>query len=185
MSAWPDNGVRPSPCPGASDPGRRRALRGLVGAGLAGAAPWAPSAHAAAPGRGDRVTWPAGLPLLDGGRWRPAPGMATIVVFWSTTCPFCRRHNRHVEKLHQALRGRPARVLGAARDSDPAAVSRHLAQHGLSFPVTLAWRELAPRLSTRQMIPLTVTVDRDDRLQEVIPGEMFEADALGLAALAG
>jgi thiol-disulfide isomerase/thioredoxin len=176
--------VRASP-----DPGRRRALRDLVGAGLAAAPLLAPPAWADAPAevpaRGDRIAWPAELPLLGGGRWRPAPGSATIVVFWSTTCPFCQRHNRHVEKLHQALQGRPARVLGAARDRDPATVSQHLARHGLSFPVTLAWRELASALSMRRMIPLTVTVDRDDRLREVIPGEMFEADVLGLAALAG
>jgi len=147
------------------------------------AAPWA-AADAVPARRGERVVWPASVPLVGGGHWQPVPGQATIVVFWSTTCPFCKRHNQHVEKLHQALQGRPATVLGAARDRDPEAVRRHMASHGLSFPVTLAWQGLAAALSDRNMIPLTVTVDRDGRLREVIPGEMFESDVLGLAALA-
>ncbi len=172
------NAARPAP--------GRRALLGhaLRAAPLLALPNWA-LADAVPVGRGERVAWPARLPLLGGGTWRPVPGQATIVVFWSTTCPFCQRHNQHVQKLHEALAGRNATVLGAARDRDETAVATYMARHGLNFPVTLAWRELAAALSPRRVIPLTVTVDRDGRLREVIPGEMFESDVLGLAALAG
>lgn len=162
-------------------PRRRQWLGAAAGLVLAPRA-WADAVPAA---RGERVAWPAGLPLLDGGAWQPRPGQAVVVVFWSTTCPFCQRHNRHVEKLHQALQGRDAAVLGAARDTDAGAVKAYMARHGLGFPVTMAWRGLAAALSARRIIPLTVTVDRDGRLHQVIPGEMFESDVLGLAALAG
>ena len=134
---------------------------------------------------GERVVWPSAVPLLDGGLWPLNPGDAHVVVFWSTTCPFCQRHNQHVEKLHRALAGRRATVLGAARDSDPALVQRTVAARGYTFPVTLAWRELAAVLSTRNMIPLTAVVDREGRLRQVIAGEMFEEDVLELAHLAG
>lgn len=145
-----------------------------------------PLASAAAPAApGEPVAWPGGVTLLDGRPWQPAPGQAQVVVFWSTTCPFCRRHNQHVEKLHRALAaGRGAAVLGVARDRDPAAVQRYVAAQGLSFPVTLAARELAAALSTRNLIPLTITVDRQGRLRQVIPGEMFKEDVLELASLA-
>lgn len=165
--------------------GRRDLLRHALAATPLLALPRWALADAAPAAKGERVAWPAPLPLLGGGQWRPVPGQATIVVFWSTTCPFCQRHNQHVQKLHEALAGRAATVLGAARDRDEAAVAAYRARHGLSFPVTLAWRELAATLSPRRVIPLTVTVDRDGRLHEVIPGEMFESDVLGLAALAG
>lgn len=149
------------------------------------AAPWG-RADAVPAAPGEAVAWPAPVGLLDGGVWQPAPGQAQIVVFWSTSCPFCRRHNVHVEKLHRALAGTPgAAVLGVARDRDPAAVRRHVSQHGYTFPVTLAWREMSAALSARKMIPLTVTVDRQGRLRQVIPGEMFEADVMELASLAG
>lgn len=133
---------------------------------------------------GQPVHWPARVPLLDGSSWQPVPGQAVIAVIWSTTCPYCKRHNAHVQKLHQALAGRPAQVLGVARDRDPAAVQRSMAQNGWTFPVTLAWREMAAALSRRNIIPLTITVDRQGLLLQAIPGEMFEDDVLQLAALA-
>jgi hypothetical protein len=40
-------------------------------------------------------------------------------------------------------------------------------------------------LSPRRVIPLTCVLDRDGRLREVIPGEMFEEDLLAMLALAG
>jgi thiol-disulfide isomerase/thioredoxin len=130
------------------------------------------------------VQWPAGVALLDGTPWRPEPGVALVVVIWSTTCPFCKRHNAHVERLHQALAGRPARVLGVARDRDPAAVQRSMAQNGWTFPVTLEWSAMSAVLTARRVIPMTLTIDRSGRLLEAIPGEMFEEDVLRLAALA-
>jgi len=155
---------------------------------LAAAAAWPlvpATARAAAPARGDLVAWPE-VTLLDGSRFGAAQarGRALVVVFWSTSCPFCRRHNQHVEKLHRAAAGRALTVLGVARDRDPDTVRRHLQSHGLSFPVTQDYAALATALSRRNMIPLTVTVDRQGRLGQVIPGEMFEDDVLELLALA-
>ena len=55
---------------------------------------------------------------------------------------------------------------------------------GWSFPVTLDGAVLGDALSPRRSVPLTVTVDRQGRLQEVIPGEMFEDDVMGFLKLA-
>ncbi|MBX3634274.1 MAG: TlpA family protein disulfide reductase [Rubrivivax sp.] len=146
----------------------------------------APAALAAPAAPGSTVQWPE-VTLLDGSRFgaEQARGRALVVVFWSITCPFCRRHNQHVDKLHRAAAGRALTVLGAARDRDPAAVRRHMLSQGHAFAVTLDWRPLAEALSQRNVIPLTVTVDRQGRLKQVIPGEMFEEDVLGLLELAG
>jgi thiol-disulfide isomerase/thioredoxin len=144
-----------------------------------------PSAVSAAPAvRGQAVTWPTDVRLLDGSPWLPQAGQAQVIVIWSTTCPFCKRHNAHVQKLHQALAGRAAAVLGVARDRDPAAVQRSMALNGWTFPVTLAWPAMSSVLTARNVIPMTLTIDRQGRLQEAIPGEMFEEDVLKLAALA-
>ena len=37
---------------------------------------------------------------------------------------------------------------------------------------------MAAALSSRKVIPLTVTVDRQGRLRQEIPGEMFEEDVM-------
>mgnify|MGYP000853188379 FL=1 len=158
---------------------RRRALLGGVALGA-----WALQA-VAAPARGDAVNWPA-VTLLDGTPWPNgrARDSAVVVVFWSLTCPYCERHNAHVARLHRAAAGRPLSVLGAVRERDVEAVRRHMAQRGWSFPVTLDGAALGDALSPRRSVPLTVTVDRQGRLQEVIPGEMFEDDVMGFLKLA-
>lgn len=149
------------------------------------ALPLWPAAHAAPAQPGEPVRWPD-VALLGGGRFGPeqAAGRALVVVFWSTTCPFCRRHNQHVEKLHRASTGLDLRVLGVARERDAAAVARYAGQQGYSFPITLEHAPLAAALSTRSVIPLTATVARSGRLKLVIPGEMFEEDVMELMQLA-
>ena len=135
---------------------------------------------------GEQVRWPA-VQLLDGRRLAPEhwQGRAAVVVFWSTTCPFCQRHNVHVEKLHRAVQaaGLPLTVLGVARDRSAEAVRRHVAVHGYSFDVTLDAAPLRAALASRNMIPLTAAVRRDGRLAQVLPGEMFEDDVMELLEL--
>lgn len=148
---------------------------------------WLKPAQAAPAQTGQVVTWPS-VTLLDGTRLSAAQLQAqpAVVVFWTTTCPFCRRHNQHVEKLHRAAQaaGLPLRVLGVAGDRDAAAVRRYAQQQGYSFPITMDRAALAGALSERRMIPLTAVVDRDGRLKQVLPGEMFEEDVLELLQLA-
>jgi thiol-disulfide isomerase/thioredoxin len=162
--------------------------RVLGAAALALPAMSALEAAAAPAAQGQPVAWPA-VRLLDGSELAPAhwQGRAAVVVFWSTTCPYCRRHNQHLEKLHRAaaaLPGQPLQVLGVARENDAAAVQRYARQQGWSFPITLDNRALAAALSERRMSPLTAVVARDGRLKQVLPGEMFEEDVMELLQLA-
>ncbi|BDI07889.1 TlpA disulfide reductase family protein [Sphaerotilus microaerophilus] len=171
----------------APDTDRRRLLGRGAALGLGTAfAGWGGlvggAAHAAAAALGEPVRWPS-VTLLDGqtlapDHWRDA---ATLVVFFATTCPFCQRHNQHVEKLVQATRGQPLRVVGAALDRTAAPVQAYLQRQQYTFPVTLDAGLLREALTPRKVIPLTCVVDRSGRLREVIPGEMFEEDVLGLA----
>lgn len=134
---------------------------------------------------GQTVPWPD-MALLGGGRFGAAQAEdnAVVVVFWSTTCPFCRRHNQHVEKLHRAAAGKRLRVLGVARETDADAVTRYAKAQGYSFPITLNQPGLSQLLAPRRVIPMTVVVDRQGRLKQALPGEMFEEDLLELLQLA-
>ena len=127
------------------------------------------------------IEWPA-LTLLDGAVLPAAAwqGQAAVVVFWATYCPFCKRHNAHVDQLHRRLQGKPARVLGVAVDSDAAGVRRYMTEQRLDFPVTLDDGSLRRRFTSRRVIPMTCLVDSRGRLLQSIPGEMSEDDVLGL-----
>ncbi len=174
-----DAGENPG-CPGVLK--RRDALV------LAAAACVLPAPAAAAPAQpGQRVAWPV-VPLLGGGALEPShwQDRAAVVVFWSTTCPFCRRHNQHLEKLHRAalaLPGLPLQVLAVAREADATMVQRYAKAQGYSFPITLANAPLAAALSERRVIPLTAVVERSGRLKQILAGEMFEEDLMDLLQL--
>ncbi len=161
---------------------RRQALQAAP-ALLALLQPWR-SASAEPAAAGHTVAWPD-LTLLDGSRKAAAQwaGHAAVVVFWSTTCPFCKRHNQHIEKLYRAADRNRLTVLGVAREQDARAVQRYAQQQGYSFPLTLDHGALSAALTTRRMVPLTVTVDLQGRLLQVIPGEMFEEDVMELLQL--
>jgi thiol-disulfide isomerase/thioredoxin len=160
---------------------RRRLLGGLA---LAAALPPWQAAQAAPALPGEAVQWPQ-VRLLDGSPWdgTHAGGKAVVAVFWSTTCPFCKRHNAHVDKLRQAAAGRALEIVTIAREADPQAVRRYVDRQGWQFAVTLDQASMRAALSTRNLIPLTVTVDRQGRLKQVIPGEMSEEDVLDLLKL--
>jgi thiol-disulfide isomerase/thioredoxin len=150
----------------------------------AAAAPWLSFVRspAQASGAGPVVEWPE-IRLLDGSTLSPSSwrGQAAVLVFWATDCPFCQRHNAHVDKLHRAVQGQPLRVLGVALDNDATVVRRYMASHHYGFPVALDGGSLRQRLTPRRVIPMTCAIDRQGRLLQAIPGEMFEDDVLGLA----
>ena len=158
-------------------PGRRQALAALCGAGLGLALP---GVHAAPAPRA--VAWPA-LQTLDGAPL-PAPwlqGQATLVVFFSTSCAYCRRHIPRLALLQQRQPALPLRVVLAAQDSPAEAVASHVAERGWRFATTLGSAALHDALSPRRVVPLTCAIDRSGLLREVIPGEMTEDDVMGLA----
>jgi len=89
--------------------------------------------------------------------------------------------NQHVQRLLKASADLPLQVLGVAHDRQADTVQRHLAAQGWTFDVTLDEQPLHAVLSGRRITPLTCVLDRQGRLREVIPGEMFPDDVMGLA----
>lgn len=160
---------------------RGAALAASIGAALSVGAQ-AIEAAPAAPQLGEQVRWPT-IQLLDGRPVeQPAPGgVASIVVFFSTTCPFCARHNEHVQKLLDRSHGLPLRVLAVAHDKQLAHVRTYLQRRGLGFDVSLDHVAMRAALTPLRGIPVTCAIDRQQRLREVIRGEMFLGDVLGLA----
>jgi thiol-disulfide isomerase/thioredoxin len=153
---------------------------------MAGAAvPWVAQAQPASREGVPVIEWPA-VELLDGTTLDPASwrGQGAVVVFWATYCPFCKRHNAHVDRLYRATQGQALRVLGVALDNDADAVRRYMTGNGYSFPVALDGGRLRQRFTTRRVIPMTCVLDRHGHLLQAIPGEMAEADVLDLARVA-
>lgn len=131
---------------------------------------------------GSAIDWPV-IALLNGGTLAPQSwlGQPAVVVIWETWCPYCKRHNARVDKLFRATTRIAFRVLGVAMDTDADKVRRSMSANKFSFPVTMGSEDLRRRLTTRKVIPMTCSIDRQGRLVQAIPGEMSEEDVLRLA----
>ena len=162
----------------------------LVGSTATAMAGLVPAAQAQAPGKsepgleriGQAVQWP--LVRWLSGEVIPAPwtqGQASLVVFFSTTCPFCARHNEHLRKLAEQVPPVGLKIILAAQEKEAAKVQRYLERYGHALAATLDEKPLHAALSSRKGIPLTCVIDRRGILREVIPGEMFEEDVMELA----
>lgn len=167
---------------------RRRSMLGAA-AGLAGGLAGAllpAAAQAQAPALPRPLAWPAQIHLLDGRvlAARELNARPALVVFWSSTCPFCRSHNRHMQKLYRAAEGTDLLVLGVSIDRDPAQAAEHVRHEGYGFAVTCDAAVLAPLFDARRVIPRTYAVERGARLVAAIPGEMFEEDVMEFLRLA-
>ncbi|MCB2031429.1 MAG: TlpA family protein disulfide reductase [Rhodoferax sp.] len=131
---------------------------------------------------GERVDWPR-LQLLDGSVLEAADwsGQPALVVLWATYCPFCKRHNAHLDKLYEQTRAQGLRILAVAQDTDERLVRQYMVNNAYRFPVAMDGGQVRSRLTSRRVIPMTCAIDRQGRLVQAIPGEMFEEDLVDLA----
>lgn len=161
-------------------PTRRRCLTALAAAATCAATTPSSAASPAA-----RIEWPD-LEWVSGEKVPRSDlkGVPVIVVFWATYCAFCKRHNAHIDELYRTVDPQRLRVLSVAVDSDAAGVRQYMAANRYGFPVALDGGRLRGLFTDRRVVPMTCTLDRDGRPGLCIPGEMAEADVLGLAALA-
>lgn len=160
---------------------RRGVLLGATASLLACTA----AASAGSEPAGTAIVW-SPLHMLDGSTLK-APdwqGVPVVVVFWATWCPYCKRHNAHVEALHRASAGKKLRVLGVSTETDQAMVAGYMQANQFHFPVALADSSFRAQFSERRIIPLTCLVSAKGRLVQAVPGEWAQEDVMALAAAA-
>ena len=146
---------------------------------------WGDSRAASSETAGTAIDW-SPLRMLDGSAFKAQDwqGLPVVVVFWATWCPYCKRHNAHVEQLFQASTGTKLRVLGVSTETDQAKVQRYMDANQFHFPVALADNRFRAQFSGQRVVPLTCLVSAKGRLVQAAPGEWSRDDVMALAAAA-
>lgn len=152
----------------------------LAGMALAIGVAVAPAAQAAVK-VGDHVALPE-IKLMDGavlpkGHFQGKP---VIIEYWASWCPYCARQNPYVQKLWDQARGAGLEILTVSIDKDESDATDYLRKHGYTFPVAKETEALRQVLGRMRVIPNIFVIKADGTVAEVIPGEMFEEDVLGL-----
>ena len=103
---------------------------------------------------------------LDGRHWslQDWKGNVVLVNMWATWCAPCRAELPYIQKLHEAFRDRPGRlVISIDVDSDSELARRLVREHRYTFPV-LSSRRLADRIDFVNGVPQNRIVDTQGRL---------------------
>ncbi|MBN9463676.1 MAG: TlpA family protein disulfide reductase [Burkholderiales bacterium] len=162
---------------------RRRELIRLAGAALlAGAGAPARAEAGGVPALGTAIRLPP-VRLLDGrelapGYWR---GKVVVIELWASWCPFCRKQNPEIDRLHRAHSAEGLEVLALSIDRDERDARRYMQEHGYVFHAAMFDARWQAAIGRPRGLPIVWVIGRGGRLEQLEIGEMFPEDVQALA----
>ena len=101
-------------------------------------------------------------------------GKVVLLNFWATWCPPCRVEVPHLVKLQHDHGSRGLQVIGVTYPPQTRAQVRRLArQVKINYPVALGTRENKALFYPGGTLPITVIIDREGNVREVIEGILY------------
>jgi thiol-disulfide isomerase/thioredoxin len=132
-----------------------------------------------------RVEW-TDITLIDGRVLRADElrTQAVVVEIWATWCPFCKKQNPHLQKLHETVGGKGLVVLTFAIDDDVKLVRDYQRRYGYTFAAARVSPQVERWFGKRRSLPELYVVDPRGRVVLREEGEMFPEDVAALARFA-
>ncbi|MBZ5586446.1 MAG: TlpA family protein disulfide reductase [Acidobacteriia bacterium] len=112
---------------------------------------------------------------LHGATWKLSDrrGKVTLVNFWASWCPPCRRETPGFVRLANAYQGRGLDVAGISMDDTDAPVRRFVQTYHVPYPVLLPPAD-SPLASAIQSLPTTFLIDKQGRIAKTYTGAATE-----------
>jgi thiol-disulfide isomerase/thioredoxin len=155
---------------------RRKMLAALFSLG---ATPWAYAANE------QRVTW-TDITLIDGSvvRADELRAQPVVVEIWATWCPYCKKQNPSVQKLHETTAGKGLKVLTFAIDDDVELIRAYQRRYKYTFAVARSTPQIERMFAWGRGVPELYVVDTSGRIVVREDDEMFPEDVAALARFA-
>ena len=116
---------------------------------------------------------PLTLKDLDGRTVRLSDyrGKVVLINFWATWCPPCRAEMPDLIRLQREHGKEGLQIIGITYPPERKARVRRFARSvKVNYPIVLGTRELKARFSSDETLPLTVVINRDGKVNEIISG---------------
>jgi thiol-disulfide isomerase/thioredoxin len=104
-------------------------------------------------------------------------GKVVLINFWATWCPPCRAEMPDLVKLQREHGKDGLQIIGITYPPEQKARVRRFAS-GLkvNYPIVLGTRELKARFSSEDTLPLTVVINREGKVSEIISGILLRQE---------
>lgn len=104
-------------------------------------------------------------------------GKVVLVNFWATWCPPCRVEVPDFVKLQREHGKQGLQIIGITYPPEEKDRVRKFARsHKVNYPMVLGTRETRARFSSDETLPLTVVIDRDGKVSDIISGILLRQE---------
>lgn len=98
-------------------------------------------------------------------------GKVVLINFWATWCPPCRAEMPELVRLQREHAAQGLQIIGITYPPETKTRVRRFARRlKVNYPIVLGSRQLKARFSSEETLPLTVVIDRDGKVKEIING---------------
>lgn len=101
-------------------------------------------------------------------------GKVVLLNFWATWCAPCRAEMPDLIKWQREYKSRGLQIIGVAYPPDELAeVRQFIKRIKVNYPVALGSKETKLQFDKGETLPLTVVIDRQGKINEIIQGVIF------------
>lgn len=104
-------------------------------------------------------------------------GKVVLINFWATWCPPCRAEMPDLIRLQRQHGKDGLQIIGVTYPPEKKARVRRFARSlKVNYPIILGTPEFKARFSSEETLPLTVVINRDGKVSEIISGILLREE---------
>jgi thiol-disulfide isomerase/thioredoxin len=110
-------------------------------------------------------------------RLRAYRGKVVLINFWATWCPPCRAEMPDLVRLQREHAKQGLQIIGITYPPETKTLVRRFARSlKVNYPIILGTRQIKARFSSEETLPLTIVIDRDGKVTDVISGILLRRE---------
>ena len=104
-------------------------------------------------------------------------GKVVLINFWATWCPPCRAEMPDLVRLQREHAKHGLQIIGITYPPERKSRVRRFARSlKVNYPIILGTRQIKPRFSSEETLPLTVVINRDGSVSHIISGILLREE---------
>ena len=104
-------------------------------------------------------------------------GRVVLINFWATWCPPCRAEMPDLVRLQREHAKQGLQIIGITYPPERKDRVRRFARSlKVNYPIVLGTREIKARFTSEETLPLTVVINRDGKVTDIISGILLREE---------